>query len=94
MKKRVPKLKSDKAAEKFLAQDLSTLDFAQFKPTTFEFEEREKQRKDFLKSLDEANASLARGEAREITLESMKAFAEEIKQRGRARLMAERKRTR
>ena len=40
MKKRVPKLKSDAAAERFLAQDLSTLDFAQFKPVRFEFEQK------------------------------------------------------
>jgi predicted DNA binding CopG/RHH family protein len=32
MKKKVPKLRTDKAAEKFLAQDLSELDFSQFKP--------------------------------------------------------------
>ncbi len=40
MKKRVPKLGSDAAAEKFLAQDLSGLDFAQFKPAQFEFERK------------------------------------------------------
>lgn len=33
--------------------------------------------------LDEADAALARGEGREITEESMKALAEEVKQRGR-----------
>ena len=40
--------------------------------------------------LDEADASLARGEGREITAESMKALAEEVKLRGRSRLAAER----
>jgi predicted DNA binding CopG/RHH family protein len=30
MKKKVPRLKSDKEAEAFLAQDLSQLDFSQF----------------------------------------------------------------
>jgi predicted DNA binding CopG/RHH family protein len=40
MKKRVPRLKSDKAAENFLAQDLSNLDFSQFKPVRFEFEKK------------------------------------------------------
>jgi predicted DNA binding CopG/RHH family protein len=40
MKKRVPKLESDKAAEDFLAQDLSGLDFSQFKPVQFEFEKK------------------------------------------------------
>lgn len=40
MKKRVPRLKSDAAAERFLARDLSDLDFAQFKPVQFEFEKK------------------------------------------------------
>jgi predicted DNA binding CopG/RHH family protein len=43
MKKKVPKLKTDKAAEKFLAQDLSELDFSQFKPVRFEFEKKDEQ---------------------------------------------------
>ena len=40
MKKRVPRLKSDKEAEDFLDQDLSSLDFSQFKPVRFEFEKK------------------------------------------------------
>jgi predicted DNA binding CopG/RHH family protein len=40
MKKRVPKLKSDKEAEVFLDQDLSGVDFSQFKPVRFEFEKK------------------------------------------------------
>jgi len=40
MKKRVPKLKSDKEAETFLDQDLSMLDFSQFRPVRFEFEKK------------------------------------------------------
>ena len=43
MKKKVPRLKTDKQAEAFLAQDLSTLDYAQFKPTRFEFEKKDEQ---------------------------------------------------
>jgi len=43
MKKKVPKLKTDKAAERFLAQDLSELDFSQFKPARFEFEKKDEQ---------------------------------------------------
>ncbi len=43
MKKKVPKLKTDKDAEAFLAQDLSDLDFSQFKPTRFEFEKKDEQ---------------------------------------------------
>jgi predicted DNA binding CopG/RHH family protein len=43
MKKRVPRLKTDKQAEAFLAQDLSKLDFSQFKPARFEFEKKDEQ---------------------------------------------------
>ena len=43
MKQKVPKLKTDKAAEAFLAQDLSKLDFSQFKPVRFEFEKKDEQ---------------------------------------------------
>ena len=42
-KKKVPRLKTDKAAEAFLAQDLSELDFSQFKPARFEFEKKDEQ---------------------------------------------------
>jgi len=38
MKKKVPHFKSDAEAEAFLEQDLSDLDFSQFKPVKFEFE--------------------------------------------------------
>ncbi len=53
------------------------------------WEERERRRLEILALLDEADASLARGEGREITEESMKALAEEIKERGRRRLAAD-----
>jgi predicted DNA binding CopG/RHH family protein len=43
MKKKVPRLKTDKAADRFLAQDLSELDFSQFKPVGFEFEKKDEQ---------------------------------------------------
>ncbi len=43
MKKKVPRLKSDKAAEALLAQDLSGLDFSEFKPARFEFEKKGEQ---------------------------------------------------
>ncbi len=36
----VPVFKSDAEAEAFLEQDLSNLDFAQFKPVKFEFEKQ------------------------------------------------------
>ena len=54
------------------------------------WEGRERRRLEILAMLDEADASLARGEGREITEQSMKALAEEVKQRGRRRLAAER----
>jgi Arc/MetJ-type ribon-helix-helix transcriptional regulator len=53
------------------------------------WEERERKRLEILMMLDEADASLARGEGRDITKESMQALAQEVKQRGRRRLPAE-----
>ena len=41
--KRVPRLRTDEQAEAFLAQDLTKLDFSQFKPTRFEFERKDEQ---------------------------------------------------
>ena len=43
MKKKVPRLKTDKEPETFLAQDLSNLDFSQFKSARFEFEKKDQQ---------------------------------------------------
>ena len=43
MTKKVPRLKTDGEAEAFLAQDLSQLDFSQFKPARFEFEKKDEQ---------------------------------------------------
>jgi Arc/MetJ-type ribon-helix-helix transcriptional regulator len=53
------------------------------------WEERERTRAEILASVDEAEASLARGEGRIVTQESMRELAQEVKQRGRARLAAE-----
>ncbi len=53
------------------------------------WEERERQRAEFLLALDDARASLARGEGRVITQDSMRQLASEVKERGRARLLAE-----
>jgi Arc/MetJ-type ribon-helix-helix transcriptional regulator len=58
------------------------------------WEERERRRAEILAALDEAEASLARGEGRPITEESMKALPEVVRQRGRRRLAAERSTTR
>lgn len=54
------------------------------------WEERERTRLEILAALDEAEADIAAGRFIEITEESMKQLAEEVKQRGRARLAAER----
>jgi len=43
MKRKIPKFKSDREAEAFLEQDLSDLDFSQFKPVRFEFERKSAQ---------------------------------------------------
>jgi putative addiction module CopG family antidote len=56
------------------------------------WEERERKRAEFLVTLDEAEASLARGEGRIVTPESVRDLAEEVKSRGRARLAAEQSR--
>jgi putative addiction module CopG family antidote len=58
------------------------------------WEERERRRLEIIAMVDEAEASLARGEGREITEESMKALANEIKERGRRRLAAEQAKSR
>ena len=54
------------------------------------WEERERRRLEIIAMVEEAEASLARGEGREITEASMKALAAEVKERGRRRLAAER----
>jgi Arc/MetJ-type ribon-helix-helix transcriptional regulator len=53
------------------------------------WEERERRRIEFRATIDDAQASIARGEGREITPESMRELAAEVRTRGRARLMAE-----
>ena len=57
------------------------------------WEDRERRRLEILAMVDEAEASLARGEGREITEESMTELAEDIKQRLRRRIAAERSAT-
>jgi predicted DNA binding CopG/RHH family protein len=43
MRRKVPRLRNDEQAEAFLAQDLSKLDFSQFKTARFEFERKDEQ---------------------------------------------------
>jgi putative addiction module CopG family antidote len=57
------------------------------------WERRERRRLEIIAMIEEAEASLARGEGIEITEESMKALAEEAKQRLRRRIAAERSTT-
>ena len=52
------------------------------------WEERERGRAEILAAIDDAEASLARGEGREITKESMRELAQQVTQRGRTRLAA------
>jgi Arc/MetJ-type ribon-helix-helix transcriptional regulator len=54
------------------------------------WEERERSRAETLAAVDEAEASLSRGEGLAITQESMHELAQDLKRRGRARLAAER----
>jgi len=53
------------------------------------WEERERKRAEFLVTLNDAKASLARGEGRTITQESMRGLAGDVKRRGLTRLTAE-----
>jgi antitoxin ParD1/3/4 len=53
------------------------------------WEQRERIRAEILTAVDVAEASVARGEGRAITQESMRQLADEVKQRGRNRLAAE-----
>ena len=55
------------------------------------WEERERTRLEILGAVDEAEAALARGEGREITEESIRQLAEDVKRRGRVRLAADRR---
>jgi hypothetical protein len=59
--------------------------------TLFLWEEPERTRAEILAAVDEAEASLARGEGRIVTPESMRDLAAEVKRRGRERLAAEQK---
>ena len=58
------------------------------------WEERERRRLEILASIDMAEASLARGEGRVVTEESMRQLAQDVGQRGRARLAAEQRQSR
>jgi Arc/MetJ-type ribon-helix-helix transcriptional regulator len=58
------------------------------------WERRERARIEVLASLDDAENSLARGEGRDITAESMRQLADEVHERGLARHASESSATR
>lgn len=53
------------------------------------WEERERTRAETLAAVDLAETSLARGQGRATTQQSMRELADKVKQRGRARFAAE-----
>jgi putative addiction module CopG family antidote len=55
-----------------------------------QWEERERRRKEILVELDAAEASLARGEGRRVTRQSVQDLAKDVKRRGRSRLRSNR----
>jgi putative addiction module CopG family antidote len=79
--------------EAFVRQALETGRFCRKEDAVQEalalWEERERKRAEFLATVDDAKKSLARGEGRIITQQSMQELAEEVKQRGKARLAIE-----
>ncbi len=58
------------------------------------WEERERRRTEILAAVDEAEASIARGEGRLITNDSMRQLADDVKRSGRAVLAAEQSKSR
>ena len=85
-------LSPDQAA--FIRQAVASGRFAREEDAVREalaqWEERERRRAEFLASLDDAKASLARGEGRVITEQSMRELTNEVEQHGLARLASER----
>ncbi|HKV47424.1 MAG TPA: hypothetical protein VJN69_04985 [Candidatus Acidoferrales bacterium] len=53
------------------------------------WEDRERRRLEILSAIDEAEASLSNGESREITPDSVRQLADNVKRRGRARLASQ-----
>lgn len=53
------------------------------------WEERERHRAEFILTLADARAAIKRGDGRGVTKEAMDQLARDVKERGRARLLAE-----
>lgn len=79
--------------EAFIRQAIDTGRFRRAEDAVQEalllWEERERARAEILAALDSAEASVARGEGRAITPQSLRELAEEVQRRGRARFDAE-----
>ena len=79
--------------EAFIRQAIETGRFSRPEDAVQEalslWEERERARAEILAAVDTAEASLARGQGRPITRQSMRELADEVQRRGRARLESE-----
>jgi putative addiction module CopG family antidote len=79
--------------EAFIRQAIETGRFSRVEDAVQEalllWEERERARTEILAAIDSAETSVARGEGRAITPQSMRELADEVQRRGRARLDAE-----
>lgn len=79
--------------EAFIRQAIETGRFSRPEDAVQEalslWEERERARAEILAAVDTAEASLARGQGRPITRQSMRELADEVQRRGRARFESE-----
>jgi putative addiction module CopG family antidote len=79
--------------EAFIRQAIETGRFSRPEDAVQEalslWEERERARAEILAAVDTADASLARGQGRPITRQSMRELADEVQRRGRARFESE-----
>jgi hypothetical protein len=89
----LPPDKEAHLAELAAAAGRSADDIVQEAVALWEERENERALAEFRKTLDDAEASIARGEGIEVTRESMRNLAEDAKRRGRERL-AEKQATR
>jgi putative addiction module CopG family antidote len=84
--------------EAFIRQAVASGRFARAEDAVTEalllWEERERHRAEFLATLDDAEASLDRGDGNPITPDTMRALANDVKRSGRERLAAERQQPR
>ena len=79
--------------EAFIRQAIETGRFSRPEDAVQEalslWEERERARAEILAAVDTAEASLASGQGRPITKQSMRELADEVQRRGRARFESE-----